>query len=139
MMARSSHLHAGGSPIPKALLTPLVWRFGKRREECLSRFLLRFDEHNDPGIAFAATVDSAQALNHLLPLHQVADHVVRVEIDADLAGRRGEHEHGLCHLYIRAGDEAEGSQPGGRQLALVHPASTHEQLGAIPSASTATA
>jgi len=51
--------------------------------------VLRGWDHHDLRIAFAAPVDASESLDHALPGHQIRDHVLGIEIDADLArGRR---------------------------------------------------
>ena len=56
---------------------------------------LRFQQHHNLSIAFAAAVDAAEPLDHPLPCDEVADHVVRVEVYPHLARGGGEHERRL--------------------------------------------
>ena len=52
---------------------------------------------NDTIVAspFAAAIDAAQALHHALPRHEIANHVIGIEIDADFARRCSDQECGL--------------------------------------------
>src|SRR5262249_55465308 len=83
---------------------------------------------DDCGVSLAATVHSAEPLDHSLPGDEVRDHVVRVEVDTDLSRRRSNHECRLIGFCAVARKEAVLFEPLGRLLAFVNSAAADEQL-----------
>src|SRR5262249_47559889 len=74
-------------------------------------------------------VDPPQALHHPLPGDQVTHHVIRVQIDADLAGRSREQKCRSVALDLLTGEEPGVLEPSFEVLALEYPARPNHQLG----------
>ena len=93
------------------------------------RFLLRgtLIDHQDASRPGTEAVHAAEPLHHALPGHQIADHVVRVEIDSDLTGGRRDQKHRRVRTRIAAGQQAMRSQFTRGQLPLAHPPPADEQ------------
>ena len=70
-------------------------------------------------------------LDHALPLDQIADHVLRIEIDAHLPRRCRKNKRGFHNCYFRSGDEAESVELSSRVLAFANTAAANEEFGAI--------
>lgn len=95
----------------------------------LFRCRLPLVDEDDPRIAIAAPVDTPKALDHALPRHEVADHVVCIEIDAYLAGRGSDKESGPYGRDVAAREKAQSLQPFGGIDPLLDPPRADEKLG----------
>ena len=84
-------------------------------------------DHQHPRLARAAPVHPAEPLHHALPGDQVADHVVGVEIDPDLAGGCRDEKHGDAARGGVIADQPMVPKLLGGLLPLMHPPAADEQ------------
>ena len=128
------------------LVSPDRWQLAQDRSCCcpprqFSRLVLAQPEavlaeieHRDLGLPVTAPVHAPEPLDHPFPRHKIAQHVVGIEIDADLASRRRHEKRG--RLWPGAGNEASFMQLPCRLLALQTPSRANQQqslscLGAL--------
>ena len=95
-----------------------------RHRLLLRRTLIDHEHARRPG---TAAVHAAEPLHHALPGDQVADHVVRVEIDADLARRRRHHKDRCVRWTFAAREQTVSPQLVRGLLTFVHAAAADEQ------------
>src|SRR5579875_1145853 len=87
------------------------------------------NDYDHSGVTIAASIDATQTLDHALPGHQVAHHMIRIEVHTNL-GRRGRDEKcGFRLQDLACGEETKLLQSLPGPFPLEHPATTDKKLG----------
>ena len=84
-------------------------------------------DHQHPRLPRAPPVHTAQPLHHAFPCHQIANHVVGIQIDPHLTRGGRNQENRRFRNCVAAGDQAMLFQLPSRLLPLVHAPAADEQ------------